>query len=51
MDEIYRILKQKIKEMHDNRTDSVSINYEDVARLYQMVCYMKQIKEIANGWD
>ena len=51
MDEIYRFLKQKIKEMHDQKSDSAVIGYEEVARLYQIVCYMKQIKDIANGWD
>lgn len=51
MNEIYEYLKQKIDEMHKTNQTSVSVDYAEIAKLYQMVCFMMQIKKIANGWD
>ena len=51
MNEIYEILKEKIKEMHETGTTEITMDYSDIAELYQMVCFMKQIKNITNGWE
>ena len=51
MDKIYRFLKEKIAEMHKEGKTSVSIDYAEIAQLYQMVCFFKQIQKIANGWE
>ena len=51
MDEMYEMLKAKIKEMHDNCLTEIDMDYNEIASLYQMVCFMKQIKNITNGWE
>lgn len=51
LNEAYEILKDKIKEMHDNCLTEIELDYNEIASLYQMICFMKQIKNITNGWE
>ena len=51
MDEMYELLKTKLKIMREEHDDSICFDYYEVAQLYQVVCFMKQIRDIANGWD
>ena len=46
MDELYQLLKDKLKEMKDNYNHTRTLDYYDAAKLYQMVCMMKQIRDI-----
>ena len=46
MDEMYELLKQKMETMREEKDDSISFDYYEVAQMYQLVCLMKQIKEI-----
>lgn len=51
MDELYSLMKQKLEEMYRNKTTHVTLDFDAFARLYQLVCYMKQIQTIANGLE
>ena len=51
MDEMYEYLKKKIEEMHKNAETTTTVDYAEIAKLYQLVCFMMQIQKIANGWD
>ena len=51
MDEMYRKIKSKLEEMRKDGKPITSFSYEEVSRLYQLVCMMKQIKEIADWCD
>ena len=51
MDELYRMLKGKLNEMRNSSDASVRMNFDEISRLYQLVCMMKQIKEIADWCD
>ena len=51
MNEMYDYMKKKIEEMHNSDCGTITIGFAEFAKLYQMVCYMKQIQFIANGWE
>jgi hypothetical protein len=51
MDEIYEMLQKKLKTMRDEQTNIVSFDYHEVSQMYQMVCLMKQVKDIVNWGD
>lgn len=51
MDELYRTLKRKLAEMRKCGKPITEFSYEEVSRLYQLVCMMKQIKSIADWCD
>lgn len=46
VDEMYELLKKKLHVMRDEKDDSIHFDYFEVAQMYQLVCFMKQIKEI-----
>ena len=48
MDELYKYMKAKLKEMHDKRGSTVEIDCVEFMQLLKMLCYMKQIRRIAN---
>ena len=48
MDEIYVYLKSKLDEMRKEKKDTVVMDFQKVAELYQIVCFMKQIRTIVN---
>lgn len=51
MDELYQYMKAKLEEMRGSLSMTIPVDYVEFAKLYQLVCYMKQIKTIANGMD
>ena len=51
LNEVYEMLKDKIKEMHGKGMAVIEMDYSEIAALYQIVCFMKQIKHITNGWE
>ena len=46
VDEMYKLLKEKLKAMRDENDDSTIFDYYEVSQMFQFVCFMKQIKEI-----
>ena len=50
MEEIYKMLNDKFNEMKEKGKTEIAISFQELARLYQMVCLMKQIKGIIN-WE
>ena len=48
MDELYELLKQKLNNMRECEMETVSFNFTEVAKIYQFVCFMKQVKELVN---
>lgn len=48
MDELYTYMMAKLKEMHENRTGTVEIDCVEFMQLMKMLCYMRQIRRIAN---
>lgn len=51
MDELYKMLKGKLNEMRNNSDASVRMTFDEISRMYQMVCMMRQIKEITDWCD
>ena len=49
MDELYEYMSKKLEEMRERRTTSVSVDYVEFAKLYHLVCYMRQMKMLING--
>ena len=47
MDELYEYLKDKV----ENGGDSINIDLSHAFRLYQLICFMKQIRGIVNNED
>lgn len=48
MDELYTYMRAKLKEMHENRTGTVEIDCVEFMQLMKLLCYMRQIRRIAN---
>ena len=46
MDKLYEYMKEKMKELHENRTGTVEIDCVEFMQLMKMLCYMKQIRRI-----
>jgi len=51
MDELKKLLKQKLEIMREEKDDAIYFDYYEVAQLYQVVCFMQQIKDIVNWGD
>ena len=51
MDEIYAYMSKKLDEMREKNATTITIGFAEFAQLYQMVCFMKQIRTIANAWE
>ena len=48
MDELKEKLKLKLDEMQKAGLTSIKIDFEDIAKMYKIICFMKQVKEIVN---
>jgi hypothetical protein len=48
MDELYIYMRAKMKEMHENRTVTVEIDCVEFMQMMKVLCYMRQIRRIAN---
>ena len=48
MDELHAYMKAKLKEMQEARSVTVEIDCVEFMQLMKMLCYMKQIRRIAN---
>ena len=48
MDELYEYLKIKRDEMCDSRTTETTIDMEHLFRIFQTVCFLRQIRCIVN---
>lgn len=51
MDELYRMLKDKLDEMIKGKIPVVSLTFDEVSMLYQQICMMKQVREIVKWCD
>ena len=51
MNELYKLLKQKLNAMRNEKWETVMFSYEEVAQMFQFVCFMKQVKELVNWGD
>lgn len=51
MDELLKMLKDKLELMKKEKTPVVAIEYHELAQIYQVICLMKQIKDIAEWSD
>ena len=51
MDEMYKMLKSKLEEMRKEKIPVTSLSFAEASMLYQLVCMMRQIKEIADWCD
>jgi hypothetical protein len=51
MDELYEMLKKKLYDMREIGNPSISFTFDEVSKLYQLVCMMKRIKEITDWCD
>ena len=46
MDELYRYMREKMAEMHENRTGTVEIDCVEFMQMMKILCYMRQIRRI-----
>lgn len=51
MDGMYKYLKDKLNDMRIIGADEITIGYQELARMFQIVCLMKQIKETVSWGD
>ena len=51
MNELQDKLKAKLDEMQKNGTTDIVLDFHDVARIYQLICMMKQIADIVEWCD
>jgi len=51
MEDLYQYMKQKLKEMYDRKSGTVSIDCLEFMKLYKMVCDMKHIVDFAKQID
>jgi hypothetical protein len=48
MDELYTYMMAKLKEMQESRENTVEIDCVEFMQLMKVLCYMRQIRRIAN---
>ena len=51
MDEMYDYMKQKLEEMRKEKKTEVTMDFAEFAKLFQFVCYVRQIRFIVNGME
>ena len=51
MDEMYQYLKERLQDMYEHEANEVTIDSVHFFLLYQMLCHMKQIREIVRQED
>ena len=51
MEEIYKMLGKKLHEMQENGEKTIALSFQEFTKIYQIVCFMMQIKTIANWED
>ena len=47
MDELYIYMREKLAEMHKNRSSTVEIDCVEFMHMMKMLCYLRQIRTIA----
>ena len=47
MDKLYGYMKKKLKDMQENKRGKVVIGRDEFMQLMKMICYMRQIRRIA----
>ena len=48
LEELYANLKKKLQQMYNEGTDIVVLQQKEFFAVYQTICYMMQIKHIAD---
>lgn len=48
MDELYAYMRAKLSEMQEARSATVEIDCVEFMQMLKLVCYMRQIRRIAN---
>ena len=48
MDDLYTYMRAKLKEMQEKRSSTVEIDCVEFMQMMKVLCYMKQIRRIAN---
>lgn len=46
MDDLYRMLKEKIERMREEGNPVIDFSFDETAKMYQFVCLMMQIQKI-----
>ena len=46
LDEIYEMMKAKLRNYYESDEQMVNLTVVEFMQLYQLVCYMKQIKHV-----
>jgi len=48
MDDLYTYMRAKLNEMQEKRSSTVEIDCVEFMQMLKVLCYMKQIRRIAN---
>ena len=51
MDEMYEYMKTKLEEMRKEKKTEITMNFADAAKLFQIICYVRQIRFIMEGME
>ena len=44
MDSLYEYMKQKLKEMRDEKASEIPVGFAEMSKIFQLVCYVRQIR-------
>ena len=51
MDEMYEYMKTKLEEMRKEKKTEITMSFADAAKLFQIICYVRQIRFIMEGME
>ena len=51
MDEMYDYMKMKLDEMRKEKKTEITMDFAEFAKLFQMLCYVRQIRFIVEGME
>lgn len=51
MNEMYEYMKNKLEEMRKDKKMEITMGFAEAAKLFHLVCYMRQIRFIIEGME
>lgn len=51
MNEMYEYMKNKLEEMRKEKKMEITMGFAEAAKLFHLVCYMRQIRFIIEGTE
>lgn len=51
MDEMYEYMKNKLENMRKEKKTEITVDFAEAAKIFQLICYVRQIRFIVEGMD